>query len=120
MEDIPFYFCPSSSPGMEACVFTTTKHTEVFARLRDFIITNVDPETVHKKVSVTLGVLKWASWVSLAELGTEETLRGKRAHLNAHSVGLHTLARSHVAFSPQDGETELEDREGGLVEMGLF
>ncbi|KAG8144829.1 hypothetical protein E2320_013243 [Naja naja] len=35
--------------GMEACVFTTTKHTEVFARLRDFIITNVDPETVHKK-----------------------------------------------------------------------
>ncbi|KAL7980317.1 hypothetical protein Chor_014646 [Crotalus horridus] len=35
--------------GMEACVFTTMKHTEIFARLRDFIITNVDPETVHKK-----------------------------------------------------------------------
>ncbi|XP_026537812.1 vacuolar protein sorting-associated protein 13C [Notechis scutatus] len=41
--------------GMEACVFTTTKHTEVFARLRDFIITNVDPETVHKKTVSILG-----------------------------------------------------------------
>uniref|UniRef100_A0A670Z9M9 Vacuolar protein sorting 13 homolog C n=1 Tax=Pseudonaja textilis TaxID=8673 RepID=A0A670Z9M9_PSETE len=41
--------------GMEACVFTTTKQTEVFARLRDFIITNVDPETVHKKTVSILG-----------------------------------------------------------------
>lgn len=41
---------------MEACVFTTTKHTEIFARLRDFIITNVDPETVHKKVRMELGL----------------------------------------------------------------
>ncbi|XP_070618855.1 LOW QUALITY PROTEIN: intermembrane lipid transfer protein VPS13C [Erythrolamprus reginae] len=41
--------------GMEACVFTTTKHTEVFARLRDFIITNVDPKTVHKKTVSIVG-----------------------------------------------------------------
>lgn len=40
---------------MEASVSAMTKETEVFARLRDFVITNVDPKTVHKKVKNNLG-----------------------------------------------------------------
>nr|XP_020640413.1 vacuolar protein sorting-associated protein 13C isoform X1 [Pogona vitticeps] len=41
--------------GMEASIFTMPKQTEVFARLRDFIVTNVDPETVHKKAVSIVG-----------------------------------------------------------------
>ncbi|XP_062998550.1 intermembrane lipid transfer protein VPS13C isoform X2 [Elgaria multicarinata webbii] len=41
--------------GMEASVFTKAKETEVFARLQDFIITNVDPQTVHKKTVSIVG-----------------------------------------------------------------
>lgn len=43
---------------MEASVFTMAKQTEMFARLRDFIITNVDPNTVHKKVNMRCEVVK--------------------------------------------------------------
>ncbi|XP_042328008.1 LOW QUALITY PROTEIN: vacuolar protein sorting-associated protein 13C [Sceloporus undulatus] len=41
--------------GMEASVLTMTKQTEVFARLRDFIVTNVDPKAVHKKTVSIVG-----------------------------------------------------------------
>ncbi|XP_053128095.1 intermembrane lipid transfer protein VPS13C isoform X2 [Hemicordylus capensis] len=41
--------------GMEASVFATTEQTEVFARLQDFVITNVDPKTVHKKTVSIVG-----------------------------------------------------------------
>uniref|UniRef100_A0A8C7E7K8 Vacuolar protein sorting 13 homolog C n=1 Tax=Naja naja TaxID=35670 RepID=A0A8C7E7K8_NAJNA len=57
--------------GMEACVFTTTKHTEVFARLRDFIITNVDPETVHKKTVSIMGDEVFRFTMSLYSDATE-------------------------------------------------
>ncbi|XP_032088640.1 vacuolar protein sorting-associated protein 13C [Thamnophis elegans] len=57
--------------GMEACVFTTTKHTEVFARLRDFIITNVDPETVHKKPVSIVGDEVFRFTMSLYSDATE-------------------------------------------------
>ncbi|KAM6426345.1 intermembrane lipid transfer protein VPS13C [Liasis olivaceus] len=57
--------------GMEACVFTTTKHTEVFARLRDFIITNVDPETVHKKTVSIVGDEVFRFTMSLYSDATE-------------------------------------------------
>ncbi|XP_070809810.1 intermembrane lipid transfer protein VPS13C isoform X2 [Pituophis catenifer annectens] len=57
--------------GMEACVFTTTKHTEVFARLRDFIITNVDPETVHKKIVSIVGDEVFRFTMSLYSDATE-------------------------------------------------
>ncbi|XP_077174397.1 intermembrane lipid transfer protein VPS13C isoform X2 [Paroedura picta] len=35
--------------GLEASVSAKTKETSIFARLRDFIVTNVDPKTVHEK-----------------------------------------------------------------------
>uniref|UniRef100_A0A8C5SHG1 Vacuolar protein sorting 13 homolog C n=1 Tax=Laticauda laticaudata TaxID=8630 RepID=A0A8C5SHG1_LATLA len=57
--------------GMEACVFTTAKHTEVFARLRDFIITNVDPETVHKKTVSIMGDEVFRFTMSLYSDATE-------------------------------------------------
>ncbi|XP_067327336.1 intermembrane lipid transfer protein VPS13C isoform X1 [Anolis sagrei] len=41
--------------GMEASVFTMPKQTEVFARLRDFIVINVDPKAVHKKTVSIVG-----------------------------------------------------------------
>ncbi|KAJ7311291.1 hypothetical protein JRQ81_006907 [Phrynocephalus forsythii] len=41
--------------GMEASIFTMPKQTEVFARLRDFIVTNIDPETVHRKAVSIVG-----------------------------------------------------------------
>uniref|UniRef100_A0A8D2LMG4 Vacuolar protein sorting 13 homolog C n=1 Tax=Varanus komodoensis TaxID=61221 RepID=A0A8D2LMG4_VARKO len=41
--------------GMEASIFTTVKQTEVFARLQDFVITNVDPKTVHEKTVSIVG-----------------------------------------------------------------
>ncbi|XP_039196017.1 vacuolar protein sorting-associated protein 13C isoform X5 [Crotalus tigris] len=57
--------------GMEACVFTTMKHTEIFARLRDFIITNVDPETVHKKTVSIVGDEVFRFTMSLYSDATE-------------------------------------------------
>uniref|UniRef100_A0ACB8E5K2 Vacuolar protein sorting-associated protein 13C n=1 Tax=Sphaerodactylus townsendi TaxID=933632 RepID=A0ACB8E5K2_9SAUR len=41
--------------GMEASVSAKTKETNVFARLRDIVVTNVDPETVHKKAVSIVG-----------------------------------------------------------------
>nr|XP_060611950.1 intermembrane lipid transfer protein VPS13C [Anolis sagrei ordinatus] len=41
--------------GMEASVFTMPKQTEVFARLRDFVVINVDPKAVHKKTVSIVG-----------------------------------------------------------------
>lgn len=41
-------FCLKS--GMDASVAMQTKKIEVFSRLEDIIITNVDPQTIHKKV----------------------------------------------------------------------
>lgn len=40
---------------MEASVSAKTKETNIFARLRDFIVTNIDPKTVHKKVTMRMG-----------------------------------------------------------------
>lgn len=36
--------------GMDASVAVKTTEIEVFSRLQDIIITNVDPKTIHKKV----------------------------------------------------------------------
>uniref|UniRef100_A0A803T771 Vacuolar protein sorting 13 homolog C n=1 Tax=Anolis carolinensis TaxID=28377 RepID=A0A803T771_ANOCA len=41
--------------GMEASVFTMPKQTEMFARLRDFVVINVDPKAVHKKTVSIVG-----------------------------------------------------------------
>ncbi|KAL8196982.1 UNVERIFIED_CONTAM: Vacuolar protein sorting-associated protein 13C, partial [Gekko kuhli] len=41
--------------GMEASVSAKTKETNIFARLRDFIVTNIDPRTVHKKTVSIVG-----------------------------------------------------------------
>ncbi|XP_061451865.1 intermembrane lipid transfer protein VPS13C isoform X2 [Rhineura floridana] len=57
--------------GMEASIFTMTKQTEVFARLRDFIITNVDPNTVHKKIVSIVGDEVFRFTVSLYPDATE-------------------------------------------------
>uniref|UniRef100_A0A670KCM5 Vacuolar protein sorting 13 homolog C n=1 Tax=Podarcis muralis TaxID=64176 RepID=A0A670KCM5_PODMU len=58
--------------GMEASVFTMTKQTEMFARLRDFIITNVDPNTVHKKTVSIVGDEVFRFAMSLYPDATEE------------------------------------------------
>ncbi|XP_054859061.1 intermembrane lipid transfer protein VPS13C isoform X2 [Eublepharis macularius] len=41
--------------GLEASLSSKTKETSIFARLRDFIVTNVDPKTVHKKTVSIVG-----------------------------------------------------------------
>ncbi|XP_060115875.1 intermembrane lipid transfer protein VPS13C isoform X1 [Heteronotia binoei] len=41
--------------GMEASVSAKTKETNIFARLRDFVVINVDPKTVHKKAVSIVG-----------------------------------------------------------------
>ncbi|XP_021263276.1 vacuolar protein sorting-associated protein 13C [Numida meleagris] len=41
--------------GMDASVAMKTKKIEVFSRLEDIIITNVDPKTIHKKVVTIVG-----------------------------------------------------------------
>nr|XP_056721786.1 intermembrane lipid transfer protein VPS13C [Euleptes europaea] len=41
--------------GMEASVSAKTKETNVFARLQDIVVTNVDPKTVHKKTVSIVG-----------------------------------------------------------------
>ncbi|XP_077774951.1 intermembrane lipid transfer protein VPS13C isoform X2 [Podarcis muralis] len=58
--------------GMEASVFTMTKQTEMFARLRDFIITNVDPNTVHKKTVSIVGDEVFRFAMSLYPEATKE------------------------------------------------
>ena len=45
------YECVASPhAGIDASVSVQTKETEVFARLRDILVTDVDPKTIHKKV----------------------------------------------------------------------
>lgn len=41
--------------GMDASVAVKTKEIEVFSRLQDIIITNVDPKTIHKKAVSIMG-----------------------------------------------------------------
>uniref|UniRef100_A0A803Y6K6 Vacuolar protein sorting 13 homolog C n=1 Tax=Meleagris gallopavo TaxID=9103 RepID=A0A803Y6K6_MELGA len=41
--------------GMDASVAVKTKKIEVFSRLEDIIITNVDPETIHRKAVSIVG-----------------------------------------------------------------
>ncbi|OXB82051.1 UNVERIFIED_CONTAM: hypothetical protein H355_004134 [Colinus virginianus] len=41
--------------GMDASVALKTKKVEVFSRLEDIIITNVDPKTIHKKAVSIMG-----------------------------------------------------------------
>ncbi|XP_030044282.1 intermembrane lipid transfer protein VPS13C [Microcaecilia unicolor] len=41
--------------GMDASVSMQTKQTEVFARLQDIVITDVDPHTIHKKAVSMVG-----------------------------------------------------------------
>nr|XP_021141464.1 vacuolar protein sorting-associated protein 13C [Columba livia] len=41
--------------GMDASVAMQTKKIEVFSRLEDIIITNVDPQTIHKKAVSIMG-----------------------------------------------------------------
>ncbi|XP_029431385.1 vacuolar protein sorting-associated protein 13C isoform X2 [Rhinatrema bivittatum] len=41
--------------GMDASVSMQTKQTEVFARLRDIIVTDVDPKTIHKRAVSMVG-----------------------------------------------------------------
>lgn len=36
--------------GIDASVVVQAKETDVFARLRDIVVLNVDPKTIHKKV----------------------------------------------------------------------
>ncbi|KAM7405560.1 hypothetical protein PAMP_000001 [Pampus punctatissimus] len=40
--------------GIDASVLVQVKQTEVFARLRDIIVTDVNPNTVHKKASFSI------------------------------------------------------------------
>ncbi|XP_051920113.1 intermembrane lipid transfer protein VPS13C isoform X3 [Hippocampus zosterae] len=41
--------------GMDASVLVRAKQTEVFARLRDIVVTDVDPECLHKKAVSIVG-----------------------------------------------------------------
>nr|XP_033776023.1 vacuolar protein sorting-associated protein 13C isoform X2 [Geotrypetes seraphini] len=41
--------------GMDASVSMQTKQTEVFARLQDIVVTDVDPRTIHKKAVSMVG-----------------------------------------------------------------
>lgn len=36
--------------GIDASVVVQAKETDVFARLRDIVVLDVDPKTIHKKV----------------------------------------------------------------------
>lgn len=39
--------CPA---GIDASVLVQPKETEVFTRIRDIVVTDVDPKTIHRKV----------------------------------------------------------------------
>lgn len=39
------------SAGIDASVLVQAKQMEVFARLRDVVVTDVNPATIHRKVS---------------------------------------------------------------------
>lgn len=43
--------------GIDASVLVQAKETEVFARLRDILVTDVSPKTVHRKVGTSFVIL---------------------------------------------------------------
>uniref|UniRef100_A0A8C9SIT0 Vacuolar protein sorting 13 homolog C n=1 Tax=Scleropages formosus TaxID=113540 RepID=A0A8C9SIT0_SCLFO len=43
------------NPGIDASVLVHAKETEVFARLRDIVVADVDPKTIHKKAVSIVG-----------------------------------------------------------------
>lgn len=49
------------SSGIDGSVLVQAKETAVFARLRDIVVLDVDPKTIHKKVIFDLkGLLRWS------------------------------------------------------------
>ncbi|KAM3877457.1 intermembrane lipid transfer protein VPS13C [Diretmus argenteus] len=57
--------------GIDASVLVQAKETEVFARLRDIVVTDVDPTTIHKKVVSIMGEEVFSFKVSLFPGATE-------------------------------------------------
>ncbi|XP_072517256.1 intermembrane lipid transfer protein VPS13C isoform X4 [Salminus brasiliensis] len=57
--------------GIDASVVVQTKETEVFARLRDIVVVDVDPKTTHKKVVSIVGEEVFSFKMSLYPGATE-------------------------------------------------
>ncbi|XP_049329631.1 intermembrane lipid transfer protein VPS13C isoform X3 [Astyanax mexicanus] len=57
--------------GVDASVVVQTKETEVFARLRDIVVMDVDPKTIHKKVVSIVGEEVFSFKMSLYPGATE-------------------------------------------------
>ncbi|XP_069480592.1 intermembrane lipid transfer protein VPS13C isoform X2 [Ambystoma mexicanum] len=57
--------------GMDASVSVQTKRTEVFARLRDIVVTDADPKTIHKKAISIIGDEVFRFYMSLYPDATE-------------------------------------------------
>ncbi|KAM6980546.1 intermembrane lipid transfer protein VPS13C [Aplochiton taeniatus] len=57
--------------GIDASVMVQTKETEVFARLRDIVVMDVDPKTIHKKAVSIMGEEVFSFKMSLYPSATE-------------------------------------------------
>ncbi|XP_029903946.1 vacuolar protein sorting-associated protein 13C-like [Myripristis murdjan] len=57
--------------GIDASVAVQAKETEVFARLRDIVVTDVDPKTIHKKAVSIVGEEVFSFKLSLFPAATE-------------------------------------------------
>ncbi|XP_066557958.1 intermembrane lipid transfer protein VPS13C isoform X2 [Amia ocellicauda] len=57
--------------GIDASVFVQAKETQVFARLRDIVVTDVDPKTIHKKAVSIMGEEVFSFQMALYPNATE-------------------------------------------------
>ncbi|XP_046898786.1 vacuolar protein sorting-associated protein 13C isoform X4 [Hypomesus transpacificus] len=57
--------------GIDASVLVQAKQTEVFARLRDIVVMDVDPKTIHKKAVSIMGEEVFSFKLSLYPCATE-------------------------------------------------
>ncbi|XP_056135016.1 intermembrane lipid transfer protein VPS13C [Lampris incognitus] len=57
--------------GIDASVLVQAKETEVFARLRDIVVTDVDPKTIHRKAVSIMGEEVFSFKMSLYQNATE-------------------------------------------------